>query len=50
MSEVWSKPCLLAEPLVALNIGSLPETRVRDEVTKEMDDKPRHWLEQGADT
>ena len=34
VAEVWSKPWLLAEPLVDLNIGSLPGTRVRDEVIK----------------
>ena len=45
MGSVRSLECLLAEPLVDLTIGSLPETRVRDEVVKEMDDKPRDWLE-----
>ena len=45
VAEDWDKPRLLAEPLVDLNIDSLPGTRVWDEVIREMDDKPRQWLD-----
>ena len=45
LAEVRSKPGLPAETLVDLNIDSLAVTVVWSDVIKEMDDKPRQWLE-----
>ena len=39
------KPWLLAEPLVDLNIGSLPGPRLQDEVIKELGHRPRRLVE-----
>ena len=45
LAEFCSKPWLLAEPHVDLNIGSLQGPRVQDEVMKELGNTPRRRAE-----
>ena len=45
LTEVWSEPWFLAEPLVHLDIGNLPGPRVQDDAIKEMGNRPRQWAE-----